>query len=201
MRCCSPMQRNIWTVQIPHEHNAKLECVAARRCEETSRLYRLTIGTPRNQNALLLADGHCTDSPQAQRANYMCCCSPMQRNVSIVQTHHRHTAKFYLCCCSPMHRNVSTVQTHCRHTTKSICDAVHRCKKTSRLYRFNIAFCAKLKCVGAPRCKETSRLYRFSTCCCSPMQKLYRLTMGTPRNLHVLLLADANKRLDCTHSP
>ena len=41
--------------------------------------------------------------------------------------------------------------------------------------------------VAARRCKETSRLYQF--------------TLGTPRNLHVLLLTDAKKRLNCTGSP
>ena len=40
---------------------------------------------------------------------------------------------------------------------------------------------------AARRCKETSRLYHF--------------TIGTPRNLHVLLLADAKKCLNCTDSP
>ena len=28
---------------------------------------------------------------------------------------------------------------------------------------------------------------------------MYRISIGTPRNLHMLLLADANKRLDWTH--
>ena len=92
---CSPMQRNVWTVPIHHRHNAKFEIVAAHRCKETSRPYRLTIGTPRNLHVLLLADAKkcldCTTSPEARREIYMCCCSPMQRNVSTVRTHHRHT--------------------------------------------------------------------------------------------------------------
>ena len=105
MCCCSPMQINVSTVPNLHRHNAKFTPAAARRCKETSRLYRFNISTPRNLHVLLLADGHCTDSPWAHREIYMCCCSPMQGNVSTVPIHHRHNAKFYMCCCSPMQRN------------------------------------------------------------------------------------------------
>ena len=81
MCCCSQMQRNVSTVPTPHDgHSAKFSRVAARRCKEASRLDRFTIGTPRNLHVLLLADA---------------------RNVSTVQTHHGHSAKFL---CDAAHR-------------------------------------------------------------------------------------------------
>ena len=116
--------------------SAKFTCVAVHRRKETSQLYRFTMGTPPNFHLLLLADAkillNCTDSPWAHRECCMCCCSPLQRNVSTVQTHHRLIAnflllladekkrldctaspwahrEFYMCCCSLMQRNVSTV--------------------------------------------------------------------------------------------
>ena len=93
--CCSPMQRTVSTVPIHPRHTAKFTRVAARRRKEPSRLYRLSISTPRNLHVLLLADAKkrlvCTHSPWAHREIYMCCCSQMQITVSSVRTHHRHT--------------------------------------------------------------------------------------------------------------
>ena len=132
------MRKRVWTLPILHTHTAKFTCVADPRCKETLRLYMFTAGTPRNLHVMLLADAKqrlqfTISTPQ----NYVCCCSPMQRNVSTVPTLHRHTAKFSF--------------------------------------------------VAAHRCKETSRLYQF--------------TIGTPQNLHVLLLTDAKKFRDCADSP
>ena len=76
MCCCSPMQRNVSTVPFLHKHTAKFTCVAARRCKETSRLYRFSISTPRNLHVLLLADAKkrldCTDSPYRHTAKFAC---------------------------------------------------------------------------------------------------------------------------------
>ena len=111
----------------------------------------------------------------------MCCCSPMQRNVSSVPIEHRHTAKFHMCCCSTMQRNVSTAPMHHRHTAKFTCVAARRCKKRLDCTDIHHRHTAKFACVAAHRCREMPGLYRF--------------TIGAPRNLHVLLLADAKRNV------
>ena len=240
--CCTPpMQRTAWTGPIHQRHTPKFICVAARRCKETSQLYRFTIGTPRNLHVLLLTNVKkrldCTDSPQAHRQNFIRCCSPMQRNVSTVLIQHRALREINMCCCSPMRRNVLTVPIqdrayreidmcpwspmqrnvlivpiHHEHTATFTCVAAHQCKRNiwtvpihhRHTAKFNCVAArapmqrnvstvpihhrhtAKFTCVAARRCKETSRLYRF--------------TIGTPRNLHVLLLtAQRNVSLPSHH--
>ena len=138
---------------------------------------------------MLLTDAqkrlNCTDSPWARCDIYMCCCSPMQRNVSTAPIHHKHTAKF-TCVAAHRCKDTSTVQLHCRRTAKFTCDAAHRCKETSQLYRFTMGTLRHLHVLLLTDAK-TRRLYSF--------------TVGAPRNLHVMLLTDAKKRLNCTDSP
>ena len=86
-----------------------------------------------------------------------------------------------------MQRTVSTVQTHHRHTASFICVAARRCKEPSRLYRLTIGTPRVLYVLLLADAMKTSRLYQF--------------TMGTLRIFLVLLLIDAKKRLGCTDSP
>ena len=115
MCCCSLMQRNVSTVQVHCSRTAKSLRDAAHRCKETSRLYRFTIGTPRNLTCV--AAHRCKETSQLHRFTI-----GTPRNSTCVAAHRCKT-------------NVSTVQTHQKHPAKFTCVAAHRCKETSGLYR------------------------------------------------------------------
>ena len=151
---------------------------------QTFRLYRFTVGTPPNLHML-----HLTDAKKRLDCT----------------AHNKHTAKFT---CVAVHRcketsrlyrftistlpnlhlllltdaiKVSTVPIHHGHTANFTCVAARRCKKNVSTVPNHQRHTAKSTHVAAQRCKETSRLYRF--------------TVGTPRNLHVMLLTDAKRNV------
>ena len=135
-----------------------------------------------------------------------------------------HTPRIFICCCPSMQRNVSTVQIHHGHTAKFTCVGARRCRKTFRLDRFtmgtprnlHVLLLAdagnRLDCTDLPWAQR-----EIYMCCCSPMQRsvltgsnhlgphetsqLYKITMGTARNVNASPSADSEKRLDWTGSP
>ena len=207
------MQSNVWTGPIHHRHTAKFTCVAAHQCKETSRLYRFTTGTPPKFHLFLPTDAKkrldCTDSANLREIN-MCCCSPMRRNVLTAPIQDRVCREIDMCLWSPMQRNVSTVPIHHEHTAKFTCVAAHQCKRNIWTAPIHHRHTAKFTCVAArapmQRIVSTVPVHlrhtaKFTCAAARKETSLYRVTIGTPRTLHVLLRVDAKKRLGCTDSP